>query len=262
MAELAQVTAGRLFRGGWMPTPTTVRLLTIAVVLGAYEIFSRAGVVYDGIVPSLIDISSALLSLLRDTELYFHLSVTALEVFAGLLIGGAIGLLVGFYLALLRKAGDILQPILLWIAPTPKIVFLPILMLIFGLGIETKIAKASLSAFFPVFVASFAAARQVKQVYLSVMDNFNAGLNAKITYVYLPAITLSVLSSIRLAFGVAMVGTLLAEIKMSNMGIGYLVIQAYNFFNIPEMYALLIITFSMALLVNTVIDRLSKSVRQ
>jgi ABC-type nitrate/sulfonate/bicarbonate transport system permease component len=65
-----------------------------------------------------------------------------------------------------------------------------------------------------------------------------------------------VINGVRLGLGVALIGTLLAETKLSNRGIGFLVIQAYSIFNMPQMYALLIILFVVAIGANTVIGRL------
>ena len=65
-----------------------------------------------------------------------------------------------------------------------------------------------------------------------------------------------VINGARLGLGVALIGTLLAETKMSNRGIGFLVIQAYSIFDMPLMYALLIILFVIAIGANTVIGRL------
>jgi ABC-type nitrate/sulfonate/bicarbonate transport system permease component len=65
-----------------------------------------------------------------------------------------------------------------------------------------------------------------------------------------------VINGARLGLGVALIGTLLAETKLSNRGIGFLVIQAYSIFNMPQMYALLIILFVIAIGANTLISRL------
>jgi NitT/TauT family transport system permease protein len=65
-----------------------------------------------------------------------------------------------------------------------------------------------------------------------------------------------VINGVRLGLGVALIGTLLAETKLSNRGIGFLVIQAYSIFNMPQMYALLIILFVIAIGANTLISRL------
>jgi ABC-type nitrate/sulfonate/bicarbonate transport system permease component len=62
-----------------------------------------------------------------------------------------------------------------------------------------------------------------------------------------------VINGIRLGLGVALIGTLLAETKLSNRGIGFLVIQAYSIFNMPQMYALLIILFVIAIGANSLI---------
>jgi ABC-type nitrate/sulfonate/bicarbonate transport system permease component len=64
-----------------------------------------------------------------------------------------------------------------------------------------------------------------------------------------------VINGVRLGLGVALIGTLLAETKLSNRGIGFLVIQAYSIFNMPQMYALLIILFVIAIGANEMIGR-------
>jgi ABC-type nitrate/sulfonate/bicarbonate transport system permease component len=65
-----------------------------------------------------------------------------------------------------------------------------------------------------------------------------------------------VINGIRLGFGVALIGTLLAETKLSNKGIGFLIINAYTTFDMPRMYAMLIVLFALAIVVNAVIGRL------
>src|SRR5207245_9008726 len=73
---------------------------------------------------------------------------------------------------------------------------------------------------------------------------------------YPPAMRHPVINGVRVVLGLALIGTLLAETKLSNRGIGFLVIQAYSIFNMPQMYALLIILFVIAIGANTLIGRL------
>jgi NitT/TauT family transport system permease protein len=61
---------------------------------------------------------------------------------------------------------------------------------------------------------------------------------------------------VRLGLGVALIGTLLAETKLSNRGIGFLIIQAYSLFDMPRMYAMLIVLFVLAIAANAVVGRL------
>ena len=71
-----------------------------------------------------------------------------------------------------------------------------------------------------------------------------------------------IVNGVRLGLGVAIIGTLLAETKLSNRGIGYLVIQAYALFDMPRMYALLIVLFVLAIGANALIGRLRRGLRR
>jgi len=80
-----------------------------------------------------------------------------------------------------------------------------------------------------------------------------------VTKIYLPAMRAPIMNGVRLGLGVAVIGTLLAETKLSNRGLGYLVIQAYSLFDMPRMYALLIVLFVLAIGANAIVSRLGKT---
>jgi ABC-type nitrate/sulfonate/bicarbonate transport system permease component len=77
-----------------------------------------------------------------------------------------------------------------------------------------------------------------------------------IVKIYLPAMRHPVINGIRLGLGFALIGTLLAETKLSNKGIGFLIIQAYSVFDMPRMYAMLIVLFVLAIGANALVGRL------
>ena len=113
----------------------------------------------------------------------------------------------------------------------------------------------AVSAFFPVVLSTVAGMLLVNQTLVKVAESFNTSQLQMVTKVYLPAMRYPVINGIRLGLGVALIGTLLAETKLSNRGMGFLVIQAYEFFRMPEMYALLIILFVIAIGANGLIGR-------
>jgi ABC-type nitrate/sulfonate/bicarbonate transport system permease component len=77
-----------------------------------------------------------------------------------------------------------------------------------------------------------------------------------IVKIYLPAMRHPIINGIRLGLGVALIGTLLAETKLSNKGIGFLIINAYSTFDMPRMYAMLFVLFVLAIGANALIGRL------
>jgi ABC-type nitrate/sulfonate/bicarbonate transport system permease component len=233
-----------------------LRIVIILVVLAIWEAMSRSGLLYRDVVPSLVAIGRALFVLLASPNFYFHLAVTAGEIGAAVAIGSGLGLVAGIVLGANRFLSQAYESFLYYLGPTPKIIFFPIMIMWFGVGSESKIALGVLSCFFPVALSVAAGMRQIDKSLVRVGRSFRANTWQMITKIYLPAMRHPVINGIRLGFGVALIGTLLAETKLSNKGIGFLIINAYTTFDMPRMYAMLIVLFALAIFVNALIGRL------
>jgi ABC-type nitrate/sulfonate/bicarbonate transport system permease component len=98
--------------------------------------------------------------------------------------------------------------------------------------------------------------RQIDRVLIRVGRSFRAATWQMVSKIYLPAMREPIVNGIRLGLGVAVIGTLLAETKLSNRGVGFLVINSYSTFDMPRMYALLIVVFVIAIGANALVSRL------
>jgi ABC-type nitrate/sulfonate/bicarbonate transport system permease component len=238
MAETGRLTAAADRAG--RPRVAPVTLLRIALVAGAlvlWEAVAASGLLFQDVVPSLLAIGRALVETITDNTFYVHLYTTFYEIIVGLLIGGLAGLAVGIALGgspLMARAYEVY---LYYLGPCPKIIFFPLMIMWFGVGPGSKIAMGAISCFFPIALNVAGGMREIDKVYL-------------------PAMRYPIINGVRLGLGVALIGTLLAETKLSNRGMGYLVIQAYELFRMPEMYSLLIILFVIAVGANALIGRL------
>jgi ABC-type nitrate/sulfonate/bicarbonate transport system permease component len=116
----------------------------------------------------------------------------------------------------------------------------------------------ALSAFFPVAIATAEGMRSVDPVLVRVAQSFNASAWQIVRTVLLPSLVEPVITGMRLGLGVAIVGVLLAEIKFAKAGLGHLAIQHYNFFRTDDMYAVLLITFALALAANALMGSLGR----
>ena len=243
------------------PMPATVwrlRLMIIVGVLLSWELLSASGILYRDVVPSLVRIGKALMTLLTSADFYFNLGVTGGEIGVALLIGGTAGLAVGIALGANRFLSHAFEALLLYLGPTPKIIFFPVIIMWFGVGPGSKIALGALSCFFPIAISAAAGMRQIDRVLIKVGRSFRASPWQMVTKIYVHAMRESILNGIRLGLGVAIVGTLLAETKLSNKGLGYLVIQAYALFDMPKMYALVIVLFVLSIGVNVLLGKLGR----
>ncbi len=115
-----------------------------------------------------------------------------------------------------------------YLGPTPKIIFFPVMIMWFGVGPESKVALGTLSCFFPVALSVAAGMRGIDKVLIRVGNSFRANAWQMVVKIYLPAMRHPIINGIRLGLGVALIGTLLAETKLSNKGIGFLIINAYQ----------------------------------
>jgi NitT/TauT family transport system permease protein len=234
-----------------------VRAATLAALWAAWEIAARSGVFFEGVVPSSFVVLGSIVRQLSSADFYGHLWRTLYEVVVGFAFGSLAAVATGLALGSRKFADRAAAPYIQGLASTPKIVFLPILMLLFGVGAGSKIAMGGLSAFFPVVIATASGMSGIDPVLVRVARSFHASSWQIVRKVYLPALVEPMVSGMRLGLGVAIIGALLAEIKFSNRGLGHLAIQHYNLFHVADMYAVLLITFGLAVAANAAMTRVS-----
>jgi ABC-type nitrate/sulfonate/bicarbonate transport system permease component len=236
-----------------------VRAATLVVVLGIWEAVALSGLVYADVVPPLVPIVKAAIAIILDPSFYYNAAVTILEIVVGYALSTAIGIAVGLLLGLLPFARKAYMPYIDALATTPKIVFLPIVMLGFGIGPASKMALGTLAGFFPVVLSTAAGVVQVDPVLVRVARAFNLTRRQMISKVYIPAVRGPIITGMRLGLGVTVVAVLLAEIRFSQAGLGFIAIDFYNHFDIPSLYAVLLIIFMLAAAVNGGMSRLERA---
>jgi NitT/TauT family transport system permease protein len=261
----------------WLQPVTALRIAIIVTVLACWEALAASGLLYRDVVPSLVAIGKALFNLLTVPDMpaqldinlylfrintaitipaiYWHLYVTFYEIALGMVIGCLSGLVAGIALGSSRLLRRAYEPLLYYLGPCPKIIFFPVMIMWFGVGPGSKVAMGAISCFFPVALNVAGGMREIDRVLIRVGRSFRANTWQMVTKIYLPAMRHPIINGVRIGLGVCLIGTLLAETKLSNSGVGFLVIQAYSLFNMPLMYALLIVLFVIAIGANALIGR-------
>jgi NitT/TauT family transport system permease protein len=255
---MAEIVARAPATRPWLSNVTLLRVAIVLCLLAAWELMADSGLFYRGVVPPLPAIGTALAKLLSTSDFYWNVGVTAREIAIGLAIGGLGGLLAGLVIGANRFIAQAFEPYLYYLGPTPKIVFFPVMIMWFGVGGGSKIAMGAVSCFFPIALSVAAGMRQIDPILIRVGKSFRANPWQMASKIYLPAMRHPIVNGLRLGLGVALIGTLLAETKLSNQGLGFLVIQAYNNFNMPLLYAILVVLFVLAIGVNVLVAHLAR----
>lgn len=249
--------AGMIPRGGSAAGSTAViRALTLAGIALVWEALGQSRLVFGEALPPASAVVAAAARELIGAAFYRHLGVTLGEVAGGFVLGAWPGVACGLLLGARKMLGAAADPYLAALATTPKIVFLPIVMLAVGIGPGSKVALGALSAFFPVAIATAAGMRAIPAVFVRVGRAFNLTPGQMVRMVYLPALALPITTALRLGLGVSIIGVLLGEIKLAHAGLGFLANDYYAQYNFAALYAIVAIVFALAAAANAAMSRL------
>lgn len=175
------------------------------------------------------------------TSLYRDLGVTLLESILGLLIGGVGGFAFGFLLARFRLAAEIADPYIKIANAMPRVILAPVFLLIFGLGIWSKVALGVSLVFFLVFFNTYQGVRDVDQTLVENSRMLGASERDLLRRVYLPSALTWIFASLHISVGMAIVGAVVGEYVGSSEGMGYRIAAAQGTFDTTGVFAGLVI---------------------
>jgi len=222
------------------------QLLVLALALFFFVGLSRAFPFF----PSPFKVLRAAGELFISGEIFAHLLITLYESVAGFMIGIVLGIWIGLVLGASRYLTEVFEPIILSGYAVPKIIFLPVLLMIFGVGINSKIANATLHAIFPIILNTVVGIREVNKILVKVACSMNATNGQTFRKVYFPSMVLPIFAGMRLALGFAFLGSLLAELFEAKTGLGFLVAHFYNTAQIAKMLAAILLVFILTMSLN------------
>lgn len=166
-----------------------------------------------------------------------HLSVSLMRIFICLLISSILGLLLGYSMAKSKTVDALLSPIIYFLMPIPKVAFLPIFMLMFGLGEMPKIILIVSVIIFQFIVGTYASIQNIEPGLVKSMQSLNLSKQAEFKHLILPSILPSLLTSVRVSFGISFSVLFFAETFSTKFGIGYYIMNSWAMANNLNMYA-------------------------
>jgi ABC-type nitrate/sulfonate/bicarbonate transport system permease component len=170
-------------------------------------------------------------------ELGLHFLASSARVLAAVAIAVVFAVPFGLALGQSPFLDRLVGPLIAIIYPIPKIIFLPVIYVLFGISDISKVALIALIIFFQILVVVRDEAAGLKQELLLSVKSLGAGRRALFRYVYLPASLPAVLTALRVSVGTAIAVLFIAEQSLTNYGLGYyIVVETYQVLLYPEMY--------------------------
>lgn len=231
-------------------------ILRIAIVIAAlavWELLSRTGTVNPRLLPSASETMSMLSDLLRRASVRNDLAVTASEVLAAFALAVPAGVLLGFLIAENRYFAEVAKPLLFFAFSIPKSIFLPMFILVFGVGFAQKVGFGFFSTIFIVIMSTTTAVESVKVEYLTVARSYGATPGQTAWRVYLPSMLPVLLEALRISMIFNLTGVILAEMYASRDGIGHLIATWGEDFQMKQLLAGVVMISTIAIAFNEII---------
>lgn len=205
-------------------------------------------------IPSPVETFAYFFTILND--LFMHSMGSIVRVVISMTISLVIGVPIGIFLGVNKKINRLLSPFLYYIYPIPKVAFLPVFMLLFGLGNVSKIVLIIWIIVFQIILSVRDGVMQIPSSHFKVMNSFSASTKEHYRYLIIPAILPQVFSGLRISIGISLASLFFAENYATTYGVGYFILSAWTKMNYVEMFCGILVLGFIGLLFFKLLDML------
>jgi sulfonate transport system permease protein len=225
-----------------------IRLATLIGILVVWEVISR--IVRPIIFTSPQRAWDAMGKMVSDGSLLLAWEQTFVVLLSGLGLAAVFGVTLGILFGRYRTAGDLFEPEITAIFMTPRIALLPIISLWLGFGDPAKVLIVFLFSFFEIYFTVRNGVRTVDRDFVEVARAYNVDERTMLTKVVLPASLPYVITGLRLGLLHGMVGVVLVGFFLENNGIGGLIFNYGQNFQIPFLFGALLTVMAVGMAIN------------
>lgn len=234
----------------------------LVVLLAAWEILARLGVIDSFLLSSPSRMLSTLTELIRTGEIWIHLGTTLGETIAGFVIGSIMGVVLAIALWWSDTLNRILDPYLVILNALPKIALGPVLIVWIGAGMPAIITMTLLVSVIVTMVTVLGGFLSVEQAKLTLLRSFGATKLQCFTMVVFPGALPTTVSAMKLGIGMSWVGVIVGEFLVSRAGLGYLIVYGGQVFKLDLVMAATAVLCVFAALMYLMIAAFEKRLRK
>jgi ABC-type nitrate/sulfonate/bicarbonate transport system permease component len=235
-------------------------ILGIIGFLATWELIPRLGLIDERFLPPASEVIAALVVDFGLTAFWVAVGETMKAWFLGLLMAVAAAVLLGFIIGssdFLRKATN---STIEFLRPIPSVALIPLAVLLFGVKIESSLLLIVYASFWQVLIQVLYGVADVDMVANNTAKTYGLGRMARIRYVVFPTALPYLMTGVRLAAAVALVLAITAELVIGSPGLGREIALAQSGGAISGMYALVLATGLIGVLINTLMRQIEKRI--
>lgn len=244
-AQPASLLSSRQLGLRWLERSACV-LLFFAI----WEFLPRAGLVNSAFLSPPSAVLAAIVQLAQTGQLGWHVAASLQRSLAGLILAVVAGVALGLLMGVVRRFEAFVDPLLQLFRQVSALALFPVFLLFFGIGEASKIAIIFWAAFWPVLLNTISGVKQVEKLLIHSALSMGASRGFIFFKVILPAAAPSIFTGIRLAGAYSITALVAAEMIGSHAGLGFLTLNSQEIFQIPSMYAGIVLLAILGLALN------------
>jgi ABC-type nitrate/sulfonate/bicarbonate transport system permease component len=239
-----------------------VQIGFVVVLVTVWYLATAYGRVSHILLPNPVNVWHELKDVLASGEYLPDLKVTLTELAVAFAISCTTGVTLGYIISRSPYLIRVFEPLLAGIYSVPVILFLPLYVLFFGLGEESKIALGTTISFFPIVLNTIAGFGTVDKIFITAARSMGASNMQMFRRVLLPAAYPVILTGLRIGFTVALLSILGSETIASLAGLGHRIVSLAEAMEPARMFAYIAFAVAIAALLNTVVSGLERRARR
>lgn len=237
-----------------------VSLFSPLILLVIWEVLVRTGILDYRFFSMPSVIAGTFWNLIRTGELWNHVSASLVRIGIGFLMGSIPGIMLGVIMGLSRIVRAGINPMIAATYPIPKIAILPLILLIFGLGEQSKYVIVAIGTFYFALINTMVGVMTIDRIYLDVGKNFGASRANIWRTVAIPGAMPMIFAGVKLGWGVALLLIVAAEFVGAKSGIGFLIWNSWQVFSIEQMFVGLLVISALGFTSFLILDEVEKVV--
>lgn len=223
-----------------------VNILSIVTLAVLWEAVGR--MMDTTLIPPLSKIASAWLRLLMNGKLLENLTMSLWTLAAGFLLAVTLGVVIGVLMGRFSQVEHFLDLYINALMSAPMTAFVPLLIMWFGLGVESRIAVVFLFAFFVIVINTMTGVKQVDRIFVEMARSFGARELEVFFKVMLPAAMPAIMAGISIGMGRAVKGMVTAEMLLTLTGVGGMIMQYGSAFATDALFAVILTILMVAMI--------------
>lgn len=232
-------------------------LLPFVVVITLWQLLHTTGTVPANLLPSPLDVLASARRLTVQGVLLSHILTSTLRVLVGVLIGVTLAIPIGFALGWFPNVRRFFDPLLNFFRALPPIALVPLVVVYVGIGEGGRLFVLIYASLFPAVIVIYEGITAIEPIYIRAGQVLGANSRELFARVILPFTLPHILTAFRVSLGVAWATLVAAELVAARTGLGAMIQDASNFFQIPTIFLGIILIGAIALLMDTVVRALT-----